>query len=67
MLIYFKNLQIPIVLYHGNQEKRDEVITEIRQKFKIPGINGIKFFPVVITSFEVVIRGKRCDSLIVQS
>lgn len=51
--------RIPIVLYHGNQEKRDEVITEIRQKFKIPGINGIKFFPVVITSFEVVIRDRK--------
>ncbi|XP_057369062.1 lymphoid-specific helicase-like [Daphnia carinata] len=51
--------RIPTVLYHGNQEKRDEVITEIRQKFKIPGINGLKFFPVVITSFEVVIRDRK--------
>ncbi|EFX69988.1 hypothetical protein DAPPUDRAFT_202549 [Daphnia pulex] len=48
--------RIPVVLYHGSQEKRDEIFGEIKQKFKIPGIDGVKFYPVVITSFEVVIR-----------
>ncbi len=60
MLLYIYTiicLQIPVVLYHGNQEKRDEIYGEIKQKFKIPGIDGVKFFPVVITSFDVVIRG----------
>lgn len=42
----------------GSQEKRTELHKEIRQKFKIPGLNqrGL-YFPVVVTSFEVVIKG----------
>lgn len=51
--------RIPVVLYHGSQEKRNELLTELKQKFKIPGMDGTKFFPVVITSFEVVIRDRK--------
>ena len=54
-------MQIPAVLYHGNQEKRDEMLLQLAQKFRIPGIEGVKFFPVVVTSFEVVIRGRCSD------
>ena len=55
--IFILILQIPTVLFHGNQEKRDALLLEIKQKFKIDGVHGVKFFPVVVTSFEVVIRG----------
>lgn len=41
----------------GSQDKRRELQMEIAQKFKIPGLSGLKFYPVVITSFEVTIRG----------
>jgi len=50
--------RIPTVLYHGNQEKRDDLLPEIKQKFRIPGYPGVKYFPVVITSFEVIIRDR---------
>ena len=52
------------MLYHGNQEKRDEMLLQLAQKFRIPGIEGVKFFPVVVTSFEVVIRGRCSDDFL---
>ena len=35
------------------------MLPEIAQKYKIPGMEGLKYFPVVVTSYEVVIRDRK--------
>ncbi|KAL7642291.1 UNVERIFIED_CONTAM: hypothetical protein RMT77_006852 [Armadillidium vulgare] len=50
--------KIPTLLYHGNEEKRKKKRDLITKKVRIPEYN-CKTCPIVITSYEVVIRDTR--------
>ncbi|KAG1650708.1 Lymphoid-specific helicase [Nymphon striatum] len=47
--------QIPVVLYHGNQEERCELAKQIG---KTSSVNGKQTKPVVITSYELAMRDR---------
>ena len=43
---------IPVVLYHGTKEERKSILRQVSEEF------SLSFHPVVVTSFEILIRDR---------
>lgn len=47
--------QVPVLLFHGNENKRREMYPLLCKKVKV---NNVAVCPVVLTSFEIPLREK---------
>lgn len=49
--------QIPVILYHGSQEERLQMRSQLDTLMTVEG--NIAAFPVVVTSYEICMRDQR--------
>ena len=50
-------LQVPVILFHGNEEKRRQMYSSLCRKQKVT--DSIAVFPVVLTSYEIPLRDSK--------